>query len=93
MRSWALVVGERGCCDDTGKLNGLVRRHTDWTLDKQLNDCEHTWPRDPALAGPHILMTRADVARLQHDFSSGAESAEMTVLRDFAARREQLSGM
>ncbi len=93
MRSWALLVGERGCCDDTGKLNGLVRRHSDWTLDKQLNDCVLSWPRDPALAGPHILMTRADVERLQHDFAAGVDSAEMTVLRDFAARRDQLGGL
>ena len=93
MRAWALVVGERACCDTTETLNGLVRRHADWTLDKQLNDYVLNWPRDPALAGPHILLSRAELERLRHDVAANVDSAEMRVLRDFAARRDQLGGL
>ena len=92
-RAWALLVGERHCCDTTEALNGLVRRHTEWTLDKQHNDYVLEWPRTPASAGPHILMAPADLQRLQHDFRSGADTAEMRVLHEFVAKPAELTGL
>ncbi len=91
-RSYAIVVGPRGQLDDTGKINSLVRRHTDWTLDDQINKYVLEWPRNPDKAGPHIFITRADLKRLQDDFKSGKDTPEMRVLKEFVAKKDSLKG-
>jgi hypothetical protein len=87
-RAWALCIGPKDNFDSYDKLNCLVRRHTDWTLDKQWHEYILEWPRDPAKAGPHILITREELARLQREFQAGTNP----VLQEFAAKRDQLKG-
>lgn len=89
-RAYAVLCGDRGRFDDTGRLNGLVRRHVDWTLDKQFNDYVLEWPRDPALAGPNILLSRQQLARLQGDWAAGRETPEMAVVREHLAEYREL---
>jgi len=91
-RSYAVVTGPREKFDNTGKLNFLVRRHTDWTLDDQINKYVLEWPRNPDLAGPHILITREELQRLQKDYKSGAATPEMEILKEFVAKKNELKG-
>ena len=91
-RSYAVVVGPRGAFDNTGKINSLVRRHTDWTLDDQINKYILEWPRDPSKAGPHIFVTREELSRLQSDYKAGVDTPEMRVLREFVAKKDALKG-
>lgn len=92
-RSWALVVGRRGAVDSTTRLNDLVRRHSDWTLDKQLNDYVLEWPRDPAKAGPSILTTRERLAALRAEWQGGADTRANALVKEFAAGMAQLKGV
>lgn len=92
-RSWALLVGGRGNFDDTGKLNGVVRRHSDWTLDKQLNDYVLEWERDPTKAGPTILLTRERLAAMRAEWASGKDTPTNTVLKEFVAKQDAIKGV
>lgn len=92
-RSWALLVGGRGHFDDTGKLNGVVRRHSDWTLDKQLNEYVLEWDRDPAKAGPTILLTRERLAAMRAEWTSGKDTPTNVVLKEFVAEKDKLKGV
>lgn len=93
MRAWGFYVGERWRVDSTGKLNAMVRRHSDWTLDKQLNDYVLEWPRDAAKAGPHIVMTRDELAAFRQDHQAGRDTPAMRTLKEFIARKDQLKGL
>jgi hypothetical protein len=92
-RSWALLVGRRGLFDSTDKLNAVVRRHSDWTLDKQLNDCVLEWERDPAKAGPTILLTREELAAWRADWRAGTETPRIAALKEFVAGKDRLKGI
>ncbi|MFW6106610.1 MAG: hypothetical protein ACOC8H_00455, partial [bacterium] len=45
-RSYAVVVGERSRFDTTSRMNNIVRRHTDWTLNDQIHHYILSWQRD-----------------------------------------------
>ncbi len=81
-RSYALCAGPRRLFDDTGKLNNQVRRHVDWTLQKQMGYVL-SWERDPAKAGPHILISRERLERLQADYRAGRDTPEMRIVRRY----------
>lgn len=89
-RAYALVAGARREFDNTGKLNSLVRRRSDWTLDDQIHKYTLDWKRDPSKAGPNILITREHLQRLQADWKNNANTPEMRVLREYAAKKDQL---
>ncbi len=93
MRAWGLYVGKRGLIDSTDKLNGMVRRHSDWTLDKQMNDCVLEWPRDTSAAGPHLLMTRDELTAFQREWKAGSDTPAMRTLKEFVAKKDQLKGL
>jgi hypothetical protein len=80
-RSYAIVAGPRKQFDSTGKLNGLVRRHTDWTLVAEMNKYVLNWKRDPSKAGPHILMSPERLEQVRTDWKDQADSAVTRALR------------
>jgi hypothetical protein len=92
-RSWALLVGGRGRFDSTAKLNDVVRRHNDWTLDKQVNDYVLEWDRDPAKAGPTILLTRERLAAMRAEWRAGADTPANRLLKEFSAGKDALKGI
>ncbi|MFP4432850.1 MAG: PspA/IM30 family protein [Phycisphaerae bacterium] len=73
-RSYAIVAGPRKRFDSTNKLNGLIRRHTDWTLVAEMNKYILHWKRDPTKAGPHILMSPERLDRIKKDWQSGEQT-------------------
>lgn len=77
-RAYALLVGPRSRMEN---LNSVVRRHTDWTLTAQINKYILDWTRDPAKAGPNILLTRQQLAKLQQDYRDGKETAVNEALK------------
>jgi hypothetical protein len=89
-RAYALCVGPRSHFDSTGELNGVVRRHTDWTLDDQIHDYILEWKRDPSKAGPHILVTRTQLRRLQADWAAGRDTLKIRLLKQALASEEKL---
>ncbi len=70
-RAFGLLVGPRSRMTD---LNGIVRRHTDWTLTAQVNKYILEWKRDPKKAGPNILLNRNRLAVLQAEYKSGDDT-------------------
>lgn len=88
-RSWALVVGPRKNVDNTGRLNSLVRRRADWTLQKQMA-AHLTWERDASKAGPHILIERGELERLKAQFAAGADTPEMRIVRQWEQRAAEM---
>ncbi len=74
-RSYAIVAGPRKRFDSTDKLNGLIRRHTDWTLVAEMNKYVLHWKRDPSKAGPHILMSPERLDRIKKDWQTGEKTA------------------
>ncbi|MCC5829748.1 MAG: heparinase II/III family protein [Phycisphaeraceae bacterium] len=91
-RSYALVVGERSRFDQTGRMNSLVRRHTDWTLNDQIHKYILEWERDPEVAGPHILISRQRLEELRRQYRENADTPAMRVVREYEARRDELRG-
>lgn len=81
-RAFGICVGPRKLFDDTGRCNGMVRRHTDWTLVALINKYVLDWPRDPAKAGPNLAITQARVAQLRSDLKAGKNSSEVKMLRE-----------
>lgn len=43
-RCWVLIAGPRDRFDSTGKIEGLIRRTSDWTLTALINKYQLTWP-------------------------------------------------
>ncbi|MFW6062070.1 MAG: hypothetical protein ACOC93_04605, partial [Planctomycetota bacterium] len=82
-RAYAVCVGPRKLFDSTGKLNDLVRRHVDWTLDDQVHDYILDWQRDPSKAGPHILVTRERIEQLRSDWEAGKDTPTMDLLGEY----------
>ena len=70
-RAYGLLVGPRSRMSN---LNSVVRRHTDWTLTAQINKYILVWERDPAKAGPNILVTRKQLEGLQKDYRAGKKT-------------------
>ncbi len=70
-RAYGLCAGPRRLFDSTGAMNGMVRRHSDWTLNALVNRYILDWPRDPAKAGPHLLVTRDRLAALRASYAAG----------------------
>jgi hypothetical protein len=89
-RAFAICCGPRKLFDSTGKLNFLVRRHVDWTLDNQAHKYILTWKRDPAKAGPHILLSREQLQQIQDDHKAGRDTPTVRALREYAAGRDKL---
>lgn len=71
-RAYGLLVGPRSRMSN---LNSVVRRHTDWTLTAQINKYILDWKRDPAKAGPNILVTRKQLEGLQKDYRAEKKTA------------------
>ncbi|MFC1462751.1 hypothetical protein ACFLQU_04010 [Verrucomicrobiota bacterium] len=90
-RSYALCVGPRRMFDATGSLNGIIRRHADWTLDDQVHRYILEWERDPRKAGPNILMSRERLAGLQADYKAGRDTPAMRVIRGYEGGKRKLS--
>lgn len=86
-RSFALIVGRRR---HVGSLNNMVRRHSDWTLDAQANAYVLEWPRDPAKAGPGILMSKDGFAALRAAVQSGAGDERVQAVLEAKAEYEKL---
>ncbi len=78
-RAYGLIAGQRS---DVVWLNNLVRRHTDWTLDAQANRYILSWPRDPAKAGPNILIGKPELARLRADLGAGRDTPLTQAVRE-----------
>jgi hypothetical protein len=96
-RAYGLCAGPRRLFDDTGKMNGMVRRHTDWTLNALINHYVLEWPRDPAKAGPGLVATRARLETLRADFAQNHDTPATRLLREewprvLAARAENPRG-
>lgn len=91
-RTYALVVGPRHLFDSTQKLNSLVRRRSDWTLDDQLHKYILTWKRDPSLAGPHIVIACEELRQLQEEYRAGRDSPKTRLLREYVAKKATLRG-
>lgn len=89
-RAWALVVGPRGQFDTTGTLNGLVRRHADWTLNKQIHETILEWDRDPRKSGPRILITREQLERLADDWKAQRNTPETRLIREWEQEYRRL---
>lgn len=92
-RAYAVLAGPRDLFDQTGKLNGVVRRHSDWTLDKQVHQYILDWPRDPATVGPRIYITKAKLQQLQDDFKSGKDTPEMNLIREYMKEYQTLMAL
>jgi len=82
-RAYAICIGPRSMFQDSGKLNSLVRRHTDWTLTAQINKYILDWERDPAVAGANILMGREKLKRIKADLKAGKDTEETKAVRAF----------
>lgn len=89
-RSWGLVVGPRGQFDNTGSLNGLVRRRADWTLNKQIHQTILSWERDPSKAGPNILISRAKFDRIRADLQAGKQTTQTQIVREWEVEYRKL---
>lgn len=87
-RTWALIAGRREQVEGTGTINSLVRRHGDWTLQAQHESTVLEWKRDPAVVSPTILMSRQRLAQATADLASGADTAEVKLIRSWIARRD-----
>ena len=81
-RAYGLCAGPRSLFDDTGRMNGMVRRHTDWTLNALINRYVLTWPRDPAKAGPNLLAQRSQIGKLRDDFTKNADTPATRLIRE-----------
>ena len=75
-RAFGLCVGRAG---DFRSINNVVRRHTDWTLAAQMNAYVLQWPRDPAKAGPSILLTRQQLDGLRRAYRAGDKAVREPV--------------
>lgn len=91
-RSYAIVAGPRKQFDSTGRINNLIRRHTDWTLVAQMNKYILRWERDPNRAGPHILMSPAKLAKVRKQYKTRADTPATRALRRTRERMEQAAG-
>jgi hypothetical protein len=91
-RSYALVIGPKSLFDSQGKLDSLVRRHTDWTLDDQMNKYILEWDRDPSKAGPCILITGENLAKLQDDYRTNRDTPAMRAVRKALANGDKQRG-
>ena len=80
-RAYGLCVGPRR---SFGHLNGMVRRHTDWTLQGQIHSYILDWERDPELAGPNATITRHHLAELRSAYEANDGSVAATILREEA---------
>lgn len=92
-RAYGLIVGRREQFDNTGKMNNLVRRHSDWTLDDQINRRVLEWKRDPNPASPRVMMRRDQLLRIQGDWTAGRDTWETRVLKEYAPRADKLKGI
>ena len=81
-RAFGLLVGPRARMEN---LNSIVRRHTDWTLTAQINKYILDWKRDPKKAGPNILITGEQLAKLQVDYKAGRKTPVNEALKAHAA--------
>jgi len=86
-RSYALPVGPRA---DFHNLNSLVRRHTDWTLVAQHHRYILDWERDPAKAGPTILVPRTKLEGWQQAYAQKSDAALVALIDAQQARRNHL---
>ena len=89
-RAYAICLGPRRLFDDTGRMNSLVRRHTDWTLVAQMNKYILAWPRDPSKAGPYILISREQLESLRRDVAEPDDSPVDRVVADELAALDRL---
>ncbi|MGC9454049.1 MAG: hypothetical protein ACP5HU_04220 [Phycisphaerae bacterium] len=89
-RSYAVVVGERSRFDTTGRMNNIVRRHTDWTLNDQIHHYILQWRRDPDLAGPHILITGERLEELRRQYRNQSDTLDMRTVRRYEGRYDEL---
>lgn len=78
-RAYGLCVGPRSRFRD---LNGLVRRHVDWTLTAQIHPYILSWERDPSRAGPRLLMTAEEIERIRTDWKARREGPVIQLLRE-----------
>jgi len=90
-RAYGLCAGPRRLFDTTGAMNSLVRRHTDWTLNALINRYVLRWPRDPAKAGPHLLLTRQRLEQLRAGYAAGARDGETAAIREEWARLQSVA--
>ncbi len=88
-RCFAFIVGRR---KDVGYLNNVVRRHTDWTLDAQVNGYILDWKRDPAKAGPGILLSKAAFDKIRAEVAAGGGSERAKAVLEAKAEYERLKG-
>jgi hypothetical protein len=86
-RAYALCVGPRGLFDTTNKLDSLIRRHTDWTLNAQVNKYILEWDRDPSVAGANIITSRKRIAELRKELEQNADTSSVRLIN--AAREKQ----
>jgi len=89
-RAYGLLVGPRKLFDATWKINSMVRRHTDWTLVAQMNKYVLEWQRDPAKAGPYILINREQLEALQAEVATDDDSPIDRVVRAELAKLDEV---
>lgn len=96
-RCYALCVGPRELFDSTPKLDSLVRRHTDWTLNAQVNKYVLEWTRDPSVAGANILTSRKRLEQIRREWQQKSDTARVRLLKEasqrFQTERKKLESM
>lgn len=80
-RSYALCVGPRELFDSTAKLDSLVRRHTDWTLNAQVNKYILEWPRDSSVAGANILTSQKRLEEIRREWKQKANTSRISLIQ------------
>lgn len=86
-RAYALLIGPRS---QFHNLTFLIRRHTDWTLVAQHHDYILDWDRDPAKAGPSILVPRAKLEAWRQAYADKSDAALVTMIDQAKAQRAAL---
>lgn len=89
-RNYSLCVGPRTLFDSSNKLDSLVRRRTDWTLNAQVNKYILQWERDPSVAGANIVTSRKRIQEIRDELKQHPDSPTARLINAAMAQREKL---
>ncbi|MCC5788339.1 MAG: hypothetical protein JJT75_01800 [Opitutales bacterium] len=78
-RAYGLLIGPR---DRMRSLNSIVRRHTDWTLNAEINKYILDWERDPEMAGPNMLISRKEYDQIKEDLAADRDTHFTRIVRE-----------
>ncbi len=89
-RAYALCIGPRELFDNSNKIDSLVRRHTDWTLNAQVNKYILEWKRDPSVAGANIITSRKRIEQIRDDLKNARDTFAVRTLNDVKKSRAEM---